>query len=104
DPDDTVTVSCTPASGTTFPQGTTSVTCSGSDTHGNTTTAVFNVHVNDTTPPETFISNAPTGHVRIGDATILFTSEPSVTFDCQIDDGNYAPCSSPVTLDGLGDG
>jgi eukaryotic-like serine/threonine-protein kinase len=46
DPDDTVTsLSCTPASGSTFAIGTTTVRCSATDTNGNTSTAAFVVHV-----------------------------------------------------------
>jgi hypothetical protein len=46
DPDDDVaSLSCAPASGSTFPIGTTTVTCTASDTHGNTSSARFTVHV-----------------------------------------------------------
>lgn len=52
DPDDAVSSqSCSPASGTTFPFGTTTVTCTATDTHQNTGTAQFDVTVVDTTPP-----------------------------------------------------
>ena len=44
-------VSCAPDSGSTFPLGTTTVTCSSTDTHGNTGTATFKVTVQDKTPP-----------------------------------------------------
>jgi hypothetical protein len=44
-------VVCTPASGSTFALGTTTVTCSATDSHGNTGTASFTVSVVDTTPP-----------------------------------------------------
>ena len=44
-------VSCAPGSGSTFAFGQTTVTCSASDTHGNTGTASFTVTVQDTTPP-----------------------------------------------------
>ncbi|MBI3329040.1 MAG: HYR domain-containing protein, partial [Nitrospinae bacterium] len=44
-------VTCTPASGSTFPLGPTTVTCSASDTRGNTATGSFTVTVVDTTPP-----------------------------------------------------
>jgi HYR domain len=46
-------VSCSPASGSTFPVGTTKVTCTATDSHGNTGSASFDVTVNlvDTTPP-----------------------------------------------------
>jgi HYR domain-containing protein len=44
-------VTCAPASGTTFPLGTTTVSCSATDTHLNTGVATFAVVVVDTTPP-----------------------------------------------------
>jgi hypothetical protein len=42
---------CSPASGTTFALGRTTVTCSSTDAHGNTATSGFTVTVRDTTPP-----------------------------------------------------
>ena len=52
DPDDAAqAVTCTWASGATFPLGTTNVVCSSTDTHHNTGTASFDVLVRDTTPP-----------------------------------------------------
>jgi hypothetical protein len=52
DPDDAVSSqSCSPASGSTFPLGTTVVNCTANDTHGNTGTAQFGVTVQDTTAP-----------------------------------------------------
>jgi outer membrane protein assembly factor BamB len=45
DVDGPVAVECSPASGDTFPIGTTQVTCSASDAAGNETTASFDVHV-----------------------------------------------------------
>jgi hypothetical protein len=44
-------LSCTPPSGSTFPVGTTSVTCTATDAAGNSATASFDVTVIDTTPP-----------------------------------------------------
>lgn len=46
-----VPATCIPASGSTFPVGTTSVTCSATDNNSNTATGSFNVAVNDTTAP-----------------------------------------------------
>ena len=43
---------CAPASGSTFPLGTTTVSCSGTDNSGNTTTDTFDVNVVDTTAPD----------------------------------------------------
>jgi hypothetical protein len=45
-----ITISCTPASGSTFPIGTTTVTCTATDAAGNTATASFTVTVQGTTP------------------------------------------------------
>jgi beta-lactamase superfamily II metal-dependent hydrolase/DNA/RNA endonuclease YhcR with UshA esterase domain len=50
--DGSVPVSCTPASGSGFPVGTTPVNCTAIDAHGNTATASFTVTVRDTTPPK----------------------------------------------------
>src|SRR5262249_11535480 len=44
-------VLCAPASGSTFPLGTATVTCTAADTHFNTASATFTVAVRDTTPP-----------------------------------------------------
>ena len=49
--DGTDPVTCSPASGSTFPFGTTTVTCTSTDAHGNTATKTFTVTVQDTTPP-----------------------------------------------------
>ncbi len=43
--DGVVPVTCFPPSGTIFPIGSTTVNCSASDSHGNTATGSFNVHV-----------------------------------------------------------
>jgi hypothetical protein len=44
--DGSVPVSCTPASGSAFPAGTTTGSCAASDAHGNTATGSFTVTVN----------------------------------------------------------
>jgi hypothetical protein len=49
--DGTDQVVCSPASGATFPLGTSTVTCAASDAAGNTSHASFYVTVADTTPP-----------------------------------------------------
>jgi hypothetical protein len=51
DVDGAVAASCQPASGATFPLGTTTVQCTAADAHGNTGAASFPVTVRDTTPP-----------------------------------------------------
>jgi hypothetical protein len=49
--DGNVAAHCTPASGSDFPMGTTTVQCTASDSHGNTANGSFHVTVRDTTPP-----------------------------------------------------
>jgi hypothetical protein len=49
--DGALPVTCTPASGSTFPLGTTTVNCSTTDKAGNTTSESFMVSVRDTTSP-----------------------------------------------------
>ena len=52
DTDESVPVTCTPASGSAFPLGvTTPVTCTATDAAGNPATGSFTVKVIDTTPP-----------------------------------------------------
>jgi HYR domain/Nidogen-like len=43
--DGSITPTCSPASGSTFPAGDTTVTCTATDAHHNTTSASFTVHV-----------------------------------------------------------
>ena len=57
DVDPSPTVVCAPASGGTFPFGTTTVACTAKDASGNTSTASFTVTVRDTTAP--VISGVP---------------------------------------------
>jgi len=49
--DGPVDVTCTPPSGSTFPIGTTSVSCSATDAAGNKSTETFSVTVRDNTAP-----------------------------------------------------
>ncbi|MDX6503095.1 MAG: hypothetical protein QOE29_220, partial [Gaiellaceae bacterium] len=55
--DGSLAATCNKASGTLFPFGSTTVTCSASDTHSNSASASFTVRVVDTTPP--FIPTPP---------------------------------------------
>ncbi len=49
--DPTPVVVCAPASGAVFPLGTTQVTCTADDASGNSSACMFDVTVQDTTPP-----------------------------------------------------
>lgn len=59
----------------------------------------------DTTPPQTTITGAPLGTVRERTAVLAFTSsEGGSRFECRLDDGAYAACSSPAVYEALPDG
>ena len=65
--DGAVTPNCNPASGSTFPIGVTTVTCTATDAHGNTAQKTFKVTVVlvDTTPP--VLTNVPSNVKREAD-------------------------------------
>jgi hypothetical protein len=59
----------------------------------------------DTTPPDTFITSAPSDPSASPDATFEFTSsEAGSTFECSLDSAAFSPCSSPAEYTGLADG
>jgi hypothetical protein len=93
--DGSLTPTCSPASGSTFPVGTTTVTCSATDSHGNTGSASFTVTVslNDTIPP---VVTVP------GDFTVETESSAgtTVTFSASANDdkdGPLTPTCSPAS-------
>lgn len=112
-------VSCLPASGSTFPLGSTPVTCRASDRSGNGASAGFQVTVRDSTPPDTRIlldASVVDGQgrrLKLGDSTLssaitvdfVGTDAVGVTsYQCSWDGGSYSPCTSPLTRSGLGTG
>ena len=79
----TPTVACVPASGSSFPVGTTTVTCTATDASGNTGTCTFTVTVNDLTNPavtcpSNITASAPAGSCT---ATVNYTT-PTGTDNC----------------------
>jgi hypothetical protein len=59
----------------------------------------------DRTPPETSIASGPGGATRTAAATFTFaSSKPGSRFECRLDGGTWASCSSPHTTASLGDG
>jgi formylglycine-generating enzyme required for sulfatase activity len=71
----TATVTYSPASGSTFPLGTTTVTVTATDSVGNTSTGTFTVTVGDTTAPVlTLPPNATADATGAGGATVSYAA------------------------------
>ena len=91
--DGSITPSCSPVSGSTFAIGTTAVTCSATDAHGNTGSATFHVAVQDTTKPTVTVPLDNT-------TTTTVASGKSVTFSASASDnidGSITPSCSPAS-------
>ena len=59
----------------------------------------------DTQPPTTTITSGQAGSTSSASASFSFsTNEAGSTFECQLDAGAWAPCSSPHEVTGLADG
>ncbi len=59
----------------------------------------------DTKAPATTVTQAPSGTVVGRDATLAFTSDDRwATFQCKVDDGDFATCASPTQLSKLTEG
>ncbi len=99
--DGSVAVSCSPASGSTFPIATTTVTCTASDNRGNTGSKTFKITVQDTTPPTVTppadITTGPTN----GTGAIVTYSGASAT---DIVDGPFTPTCTPASSSQFGFG
>jgi hypothetical protein len=79
DPSDpNVDVICVPRSGSTFPIGTTTVTCSATDQAGNVARASFTIDVRDTTPPSILAPNVEVQAIGPFGASVIY-SEVQVT-------------------------
>jgi hypothetical protein len=76
------TPTCSPASGSTFPRGVTTITCQVSDASGNSNQCSFTVTVNDTQAPTIACpSNITTNTVNAGDASIAVSFSSPVAAD-----------------------
>src|SRR5882762_9231006 len=73
--DGNVAVSCTPASGSTFSFGATTVTCTAIDSHANAATKTFTVAVTDTTAPVVTVpANATVEATSASGAAFTYTA------------------------------
>ncbi|MGE5462149.1 MAG: HYR domain-containing protein [Syntrophothermus sp.] len=90
--DGPLTPSCAPASGSTFPLGTTQVNCSVSDSGGLTTSGMFNVTVRDTTAPTLNLSNVTAEATGPSGAAVSYTASATDAVD-----GAVTPTCSPTS-------
>jgi hypothetical protein len=59
----------------------------------------------DTAPPETTIDSSPPALTTDSTPTFAFSSDdPAATFECSLDSGPFASCTSPFTTPALGSG
>lgn len=94
----------------TLPVGAHVITLTVTDDKDESDTDTVTVTVQDTTPPDTFITAAPLP--RTGNATPSFSFEgtdfatvaEALTFQCSLDDGAWTVCTSPTSYSGLADG
>jgi hypothetical protein len=105
--------SCSPASGSTFPLGPTTVTCKATDAAGNTATAKFTVTVNDTEPPRL---TTPSDLSRDNDpdragavvrySPVVKDNAPNPTVTCTPRSGSFFPLGTTTVackaVDGAG--
>ena len=87
-------VSCSPASGSTFPMGTTPVTCTATDGSGNSASAGFAVQVVDTTAPAldvpenlTVEATSPQGAPAAYTVTATDVADPAPVVTCSSESG-----------------
>jgi hypothetical protein len=93
DVDGSVPVSCTPESGSTFPIGTTEVTCSATDAAENKATGKFTVTVVDTTPPKLTLPSNPTEEATgPNGAAVTYTATAT-----DLVDGSLTPTCTPAS-------
>jgi hypothetical protein len=111
-----VTPVCSPASGSTFPMGATTVQCTATDAASNSAAASFVVTVRDSTPPQTQLVSAVDGHSKAvsnggstvsDDITFKFGGIDAIGvtgYYCSWDGAAGTPCTSPLSRSNLSAG
>ncbi|HEY0604348.1 MAG TPA: alpha-amylase family glycosyl hydrolase, partial [Herpetosiphonaceae bacterium] len=93
------------ASVTVSAQGTTVVSVRAVDRAGNISPLVSATVRIDTIAPDTTIDSAPPALSNSAAASFGFaSSEVDAGFQCKLDSAGFAPCSSPLSFNGLSDG
>ena len=97
DRDGAVAVTCAPGSGSTFPLGTTTVTCAATDAAGNSSSSSFTVTVRDTTPPA--LTCPPSQTASATSASGAIVSYPPASVSDAVDSApvvTYSPASGTL--------
>ncbi|MBI1853345.1 MAG: HYR domain-containing protein [Planctomycetes bacterium] len=99
------TIVCTPASGSAFPLGGTTVSCTATDHSGNMATCSFVVTINDTMPPtitcpasSTVQCNTPGGRIVTFSPTATDVCDGSLTIVCTPPSGSLFPVGVTTTV------
>ncbi len=98
---------CTsPFSTGTLQSGSHTISARGIDAAGNVDlTPVTRTIIIDTTAPDSFFTGGPSGTITSTQPAFTFTgTEVGSTFECSVDLGAFAPCTSPWTTPTLADG
>jgi hypothetical protein len=102
-----VSVNCSPASGSAFPTGTTTVNCTATDASGNSVSCSFDVTVNDDdapsiTCPANVVTNVPSGTVSVivnyAVPTVSDNCDASPTVNCSIPSGSSFAAGTTTTV------
>ncbi len=93
---------CDPTTGTLYTGGTISISSSAtlrfySVDNSETETVKQEVYTIDAAAPNTTITSGPTNPTQSMDTTFSFTASEPATFECQLDVGGYAACTSPIS-------
>jgi hypothetical protein len=89
------TVSCVPASGSTFPVGTTSVTCTATDAAGNSISETFDVTVLDSTAPTLTVPTTTITESATGPAGAIVDFAALVSASDAVDASPTVACTPP---------
>jgi len=116
--DESVPVNCSPASESTFPLGTTPVTCTATDSHGNSSSKGFNIIIKDNDAPVLSIpsdfteeATGPSGATITYSASAVDAIDDTVSVNCSISSGLIFPigdttvnCSATDTAGNVAEG
>jgi hypothetical protein len=71
---------------------------------GTTKTSTLTLDVSDSTPPQTTIDSKPTNPSSDNTPSFTFSADEPATFECKLDGGSFAACTSGDSFGPLADG